>query len=88
VSKPAPPIPSESQSQSSHLLDTSESPLVSRNNDNDDSSDGEEDEDIAPHAKGQDPYSNLAGAFGNYLADEPRPMNNAGRNREEDDLLF
>ncbi|KAF8902127.1 Adaptor protein complex beta subunit [Gymnopilus junonius] len=37
----------------------------------------------------KDPYSNLDGAFGNYLADEPRPMgaNNAGRH-EEDDLLF
>jgi hypothetical protein len=38
-----------------------------------------------------DPYSNLDGAFGNYLADEPRPMasvNNRSRHGDEDDLLF
>lgn len=38
-----------------------------------------------------DPYSNLDGAFGNYLADEPRPIT-AGSSRvrhgDEDDLLF
>jgi len=39
---------------------------------------------------GRDPYSNLDGAFGNYLADEPRPMgaNNRGGRHDEDDLLF
>jgi len=38
-----------------------------------------------------DPYSNLDGAFGNYLADEPRPMaagSHRVRHDEEDDLLF
>ncbi|KAF9564684.1 Adaptor protein complex beta subunit [Agrocybe pediades] len=39
--------------------------------------------------KSNDPYSNLDGAFGNYLADEPRPMGaSSGARREEDDLLF
>jgi AP-2 complex subunit beta-1 len=45
---------------------------------------GEEDDDPS---KEIDPYSNLDGAFGNYLADEPRPMQR-GQNGEEDDLLF
>jgi len=38
-----------------------------------------------------DPYSNLDGAFGNYMADEPRPMaasSRAGRPNDDDDLLF
>lgn len=39
----------------------------------------------------QDPYSNLDGAFGNYLADEPQPIaasHRAGRHNDLDDLLF
>ena len=36
-----------------------------------------------------DPYANLGGAFGSYLADAPQPMNAAGsRSRPEEDLLF
>ncbi|KAH8833792.1 adaptin N terminal region-domain-containing protein [Flagelloscypha sp. PMI_526] len=35
-----------------------------------------------------DPYSNLAGAFGNYLADEPRPMGGAGQKGDYDDSLI
>ena len=52
-------------------------------------SDQEEDAPARKRTAGSDPYSNLDGAFGNYLADEPRPMgtNSAGRN-EVDDLLF
>jgi hypothetical protein len=50
-------------------------------------SDDAEDEPVgAP-----DPYSNLDGAFGNYLADQPRPMasvNHRTRHGDEDDLLF
>ncbi|TFK76489.1 Adaptor protein complex beta subunit [Pluteus cervinus] len=43
-----------------------------------------EDEDEAPAAGApKDPYSNLDGAFGSYLADQPRPM---GGN--DDDILF
>lgn len=40
---------------------------------------------------GGDPYSNLDGAFGNYMADEPRPMaasSRGGRPNDDDDLLF
>lgn len=36
----------------------------------------------------RDPYANLDGAFGNYLADQPRPMNAGGRQGDDDDLLF
>ncbi|RDB21036.1 AP-2 complex subunit beta [Hypsizygus marmoreus] len=38
-----------------------------------------------------DPYSNMDGAFGNYLQDEPRPMavqNHSARQGDIDDLLF
>ncbi|THU78633.1 Adaptor protein complex beta subunit [Dendrothele bispora CBS 962.96] len=36
-----------------------------------------------------DPYSNLGGAFGNYLVDAPRPMTGTqGRHGEDEDLLF
>lgn len=50
-------------------------------------SDDAEDEPVGP----TDPYSNLDGAFGNYLADQPRPMasvNHRTRNGDEEDLLF
>ncbi|KAG5646636.1 hypothetical protein DXG03_002626 [Asterophora parasitica] len=54
---------------------------------NSDHDDGDDDE--PPH--GADPYSNLDGAFGNYLQDEPRPMaagKQGQRNGDLDDLLF
>ncbi|KAG6911494.1 hypothetical protein DXG01_014568 [Tephrocybe rancida] len=55
------------------------------------SSDDEDDEDDGPPVGG-DPYSNLDGAFGNYLQDEPRPMgagNQQARGHADlDDLLF
>ncbi|PBK96808.1 Adaptor protein complex beta subunit [Armillaria gallica] len=51
-----------------------------------------DDDDEEPRgAANDDPYSNLGGAFGSYLADEPKPMTAAdhrGRHGEEDDLLF
>lgn len=52
--------------------------------------DGDEpDADDEPRGRANnDPYSNLDGAFGNYLADEPRPMNAGGRQGDDDDLLF
>jgi len=54
--------------------------------------DGEADADDEPRGRSNDdPYSNLDGAFGNYLADEPRPMNaggRGGRQGDDDDLLF
>jgi AP-2 complex subunit beta-1 len=35
-----------------------------------------------------DPYSNLDGAFGNYVADKPRPMQDVRQSGIDDDLLF
>ncbi|KAJ7273665.1 adaptin N terminal region-domain-containing protein [Mycena haematopus] len=54
----------------------------------DDDDDGEADE---PRGRtDDDPYSNLGGAFGNYMADEPRPMGAgaSGRQGDDEDLLF
>lgn len=51
----------------------------------------QEDEAVATAGKeGRDPYSNLDGAFGNYVADEPKPMgaNSRGGRHDDDDLLF
>ncbi|KAF9030755.1 adaptin N terminal region-domain-containing protein [Panaeolus papilionaceus] len=56
------------------------------------SEDGDGDDDAPPAIKSNsnDPYSNLDSAFGNYLADAPRPMGNtSGPQRQfEDDLLI
>lgn len=46
----------------------------------------DQDDDVPAAAGAHDPYSNLEGAFGNYLADEPRPM--TGGRHNDDDLLF
>lgn len=61
----------------------------------DDQSDGHDeepdDDDEPTGASGNDPYSNLDGAFGGYMADEPRPMgaaNTRGGRHGDDDLLF
>lgn len=46
------------------------------------------DADDEPRGAG-DPYSDLDGAFGNYLADQPRPITAGNRaHGDEDDLLF
>jgi len=64
------------------------SPTTSR--DVDASSDHDDEDDGPPAAA--DPYSNLGGAFGNYLQNEPRPMaagsQRANRHGDLDDLLF
>lgn len=53
-------------------------------------SDQEEDAVNTAGRTDRDPYSNLDGAFGNYIADEPRPMgaNGQGGRNDDDDLLF
>lgn len=52
-------------------------------------SDVDDDDDEPAASRAKDPYSNLDGAFGNYLADEPRPMGTNARGRNDiDDLLF
>lgn len=77
-SKPTPPIPPASSEN-----------ISGENGDDGYDEDGEADVDDEPRGRANgDPYSNLDGAFGNYLADEPRPMNAGGRQGDEDDLLF
>lgn len=51
----------------------------------------DDDDDEPKGPANDDPYSNLGGAFGTYLADEPKPMgagSHKGRHGEEEDLLF
>jgi AP-2 complex subunit beta-1 len=76
ASKPAPPLPPDADSE---VQDDEED----RNDDN-----GDEDEHVGSRRAAADPYSNLDGAFGNYLqADDPKPLHH-GRNVDEDDPLF
>jgi AP-2 complex subunit beta-1 len=65
------------------------SPKESRPNQEEDEDAGsDQDEgDAKPNGK-HDPYSNLDGAFGNYLADEPQPIAASNRAGDLDDLLF
>ncbi|KAJ7774674.1 adaptin N terminal region-domain-containing protein [Mycena maculata] len=71
-SKPTPPIPPASDEK--------------ENGDHEYDEDAEPDADDEPRGRANDdPYSNLDGAFGNYIADEPRPI---GRQGDDDDLLF
>ncbi len=73
ISKPAPELPKSTSSPT----------------DDDEAGEAGDDGDdhTANHAKSNDPYANLGGAFGGYVTDEPRPMG-AGRNGDIDDLLF
>ncbi|KAJ7709950.1 adaptin N terminal region-domain-containing protein [Mycena rosella] len=76
--RPTPPIPPEAGEDPSG---------GSRDESYDD--DGEADADDEPRGRSNDdPYSNLDGAFGNYIADEPRPMHAGGRQGDDEDLLF
>jgi AP-2 complex subunit beta-1 len=94
------PGPNESHSAQSGFLTTDNSDLPeavpseeSRPNQEEDEENAGSDQDegnAKPNGK-HDPYSNLDGAFGNYLADEPQPIaasNRAGRHGDLDDLLF
>ena len=77
IAKPPPPIPTEP----TDLLDMNEatSNPVAPDVDDDDS---------IPNVA-SDPYSNIDGAFGNYMADEPQPMAaEKGSRGDLDDLLF
>ncbi len=84
----APELPSKHASEVDEvddLLSTSQQDTTS-----DDGIIDDDDDDEPRGAANNDPYSNLGGAFGNYLADEPKPMqagNHNGRHGEED-LLF
>jgi len=93
------PGPNESHSAQSGFLTTDNPDVLeavpskesrpSQEEDEDAGSDQDE-SNVKPNGK-QDPYSNLDGAFGNYLADEPHPIaasNRVGRHGDLDDLLF
>ena len=93
------PGPNESHSAPSGLLEIDNSDLPEAvppkeshpNQKEDEDAGSDQDEgDVKLNGK-QDPYSNLDGAFGNYLADEPQPIaasNRAGTHGDLDDLLF
>ncbi|KAK7467119.1 hypothetical protein VKT23_004178 [Stygiomarasmius scandens] len=79
IDVPVPPSKSDSSAEASV---TAASPLP-------ESASPTEDSPITG-ASTSDPYSNLDGAFGSYLVDEPRPMagTHRGRHGEDEDLLF
>lgn len=93
-------VPGPGPNESHSGLSTTDNPdhpeaVASReprpNQGEDEDAGSDQDEDNAQPNSNQDPYSNLDGAFGNYLADEPQPItasNRAGRHNEVDDLLF
>jgi AP-2 complex subunit beta-1 len=68
------------------------SPIPQTNEKQEELADGDtsSDQEEETEPKVNDPYANLGGAFGNYLADEPRPMAAMdGRGRKDlDDLLL
>lgn len=72
---PSPPLPPKEKPATG---------LVDGGADEDEDENDEADADEEPRGAG-DPYANLDGAFGNYLADQPRPM--GGRHDDDDDLL-
>ncbi|EAU88578.2 adaptor protein complex AP-1 [Coprinopsis cinerea okayama7 len=51
-----------------------------------DQEDSDDEHKAAPAKRTDDPYSNLDSAFGNYLVDQPQPMDHRGKH--DDDLLF
>ena len=93
------PGPNESHSAPSELLTKNNPELPeavasketrpSQEENEDDAGSDQDEGNAKPNGK-QDPYSNLDGAFGNYLADEPQPIasSRAGRHNDLDDLLF
>ncbi|KAG6897471.1 hypothetical protein C0992_001246 [Termitomyces sp. T32_za158] len=76
--KPAPPIPFSS------AIPNTTRPLSGH--------EGDDDEDDGPSSAATDPYSNLDGAFGDYLQEVPRPISTGiqqtNRHADLDDLLF
>ena len=60
---------------SSELINTN--PTEEDHDDGQDHQGGEDDDDYVASPSGPaDPYANLEGAFGGYMADEPRPQRN------------
>lgn len=86
IQNDVPPLPSKMDNTEKAAVSSSATP------DDDTPVDGDEDDDIPTAGNNtNDPYSNLDGAFGGYLADAPQPMtasNHRTRNGDEEDLLF
>ena len=78
-----PPVPAQEATDSTSV-DASKSSIVNTSQ----GSLGVEESPTDNETGNTDPYSNLDGAFGNYIADEPRPMQNVQQSGIEDDLLF
>ncbi|KAJ8078735.1 hypothetical protein PM082_013018 [Marasmius tenuissimus] len=84
IASDAPPLPAKPSESDA----TSPSSPTSRGGQ---PGDGDDEDDIPPastKSQSNDPYSNLDGAFGGYLADAPQPMTAGKRHGEEEDLLF
>lgn len=85
-SGPLPLIPDEGKGESNGGSNPLP-PLPPRKTDAAD--EGSDDESKSPgqdKPPNDDPYSNLGSAFGNYLSDQPQPMDHRGKH--DDDLLF
>ena len=78
-----PPPPPASEKHSSN-------PQADENRQEEPDGDAGSDQEAEPGNAGNDPYANLDGAFGNYLADQPRPIGATDRRARNDldDLLF
>src|SRR5271154_5418751 len=72
ASKPPPLVPPDNEDRS----------VAERGRGEEGDGDGDEDELVGRRATSNDPYSNLDGAFRNYLQDEPRPLHH-GRNADD-----
>ncbi|KIM65209.1 hypothetical protein SCLCIDRAFT_113025 [Scleroderma citrinum Foug A] len=84
--KPEPPVPIAGEQD---LLDVDDATMEAGSPNS--GEDGEPDVDGEDGVGGRagDPYANLDGAFGGYLADKPQPIGGSrGRNADLDDLLF
>lgn len=96
--EPSPDAPKSEPLKTADLLVDDNSPIVEGHNrggnglgDEDAEADvdvDDDDDDIGSN-RVADPYANLDGAFGGYLADQPQPMVGRQRgNNDLDDLLF
>jgi AP-2 complex subunit beta-1 len=81
-SSPLPGVPSQEATDTS-AVDASKSNVANASQ----GSLGVEESPTDYEPSNTDPYSNLDGAFGNYVADEPRPMQDVRQSGIDDDLL-
>ncbi|KIY69969.1 Adaptor protein complex beta subunit [Cylindrobasidium torrendii FP15055 ss-10] len=89
--RPEPPSKNASEDNGAVLIDESDKDSQDGIIEDDHDDDDDDHVPVKPNHRAQpnDPYSNLDGAFGNYMADAPKPMGagNGGKN-ELDDLLL